>query len=165
MRHAPLILVVMLVAACDAPQVMAVDSNVRNPGEPSTTNRQLSRDEQREVVKAIADSEPAGQDRKPLAPAGESGRWREVGVVAREAAKSCEMAVVSEQKTADGKVFTVRSIKDERGTLVVTGDEAHGVTDVQVQVGSFNENRSAATALQDAFWRKLREYARVHRAQ
>jgi hypothetical protein len=75
------------------------------------------------------------------------------------------MAVVSEQKTADGKVFTVRSIKDERGTLVVTGDEAHGVTDVQVQIGSFNENRSAATALQDAFWRKLREYARVHRAQ
>jgi hypothetical protein len=144
---------------------MAVDSNVRNPGEPSTSSRQLSRDEQREVVKAIADSEPAGQERKPLAPAGDSGRWREVGVVAREAAKSCEMAVVSEQKTADGKVFTVRSIKDERGTLVVTGDEAHGVTDVQAQIGSFNENRSAATALQDAFWRTLREYGRVHRAQ
>ena len=73
MRHAPLILVVMLVAACDAPQVMAVDSNVRNPGEPSTSARQLSPDEQREVVKAIAGQRAGGSGSQAL---GAGGRER-----------------------------------------------------------------------------------------
>jgi hypothetical protein len=75
------------------------------------------------------------------------------------------MAIVRETRTAEGKVFNIRCVNDERGTLVVTGDEAHGVTGVQAQIGAFNENRAAASALQDAFWRKLREYARVPRPQ
>lgn len=165
MRKATLILAVLLPCACSTPEVMTVDSNARLAGEPSTTYRQLSPSEQREVVKVIAETEPAGQQRLPLAPAGDGGRWREVSAVANEAVKSREMAIVSETKTADGKMFAIRCVNDERGTLVVTGDEAHGVTGVQAQIGAFNENRAAANALQDAFWRKLREYARVSRPQ
>ena len=165
MRLVPVILVFLLPVACSTPEVMTVDSNVRLSGEPSTTYRQLSPSEQRAVVQALAESEPAGQPRQPLASAGESGRWREVSVVANEAAKACEMAIASETKTEDGRVFSIRCVNDERGTLMVTGDEAHGVTDVRAQIGAFNENRAAADALQDAFWRKLREYARVPRPQ
>jgi len=165
MRKATLILAVLLPVACSTPDVMTVDSNVRLSGEPSTTYRQLSSGEQREVVKAIAGSEPAEQQHLPLASASESGRWREVTVVANAAAKSCEMAIVRETKTAEGKVFNIRCVNDERGMLVVTGDDTHGVTGVQAQIGAFNENRAAASALQDAFWRKLREYARVPRPQ
>lgn len=165
MRRATLILAVLLPVACSTPDVMTVDSNARLTGEPSTTYRQLSPSEQREVVKAIAETKPVDQQRQPLASAGDSGRWREVTVVANEAAKSCEMAIVREAKTAEGKMFIIRCVNDERGTLVVTGDEAHGVTGVQAQIGAFNENRAAANALQDAFWRELRAYARVPRPQ
>ena len=158
-------LALCLIQACGAPDVMTVDSNVRIAGEPSTASRSLTPAEQREVVQAIASSEPPGVQVQPLATAGPEGRWREVGVVAREAAKACEMAVVSETRAADRMTFRIRSLRDEQGTLVVTGDTAHGVTAVQAEVGAFNENRAAADALQQAFWRKLHEYARIPRPQ
>lgn len=150
---------------CAAPDAMTVDTNVKIEGEPTTASRSLTPTERREVVQAIASSEPAGVPTQPLATAGPGGRWREVGVVAREAAKACEMAVVSETRTDGCVTFRIRSLRDERGLLVVRGDEQVGVTAVEAQVGAFNENRSAADALQEAFWRKLREYARIPRPQ
>lgn len=163
------ILLAMLMLAvscsCATPDAMTVDTNVRMEGEPATAARPLTPAERREVVQAIASSEPAGVQTRPLEPAGPGGRWREVGVVAREAAKACEMAVVSETRTDGCVTFRIRSLRDEQGRLVVRGDERLGVTAVEAQVGAFDENRSAADALQEAFWRKLREYARIPRPQ
>ena len=164
-RSASIGLAILLLCGCSTPECMTVDSNVKMPGEASTASRQLSVDEQRSVLVAMSSVVPADEPRQPLAQADERGRWREVSVVASEAAKSCEMAIVRETRTADGKSFQLRSLRDESGTLVVTGDAERGVTGVQARVGAFNENRAAATALQDAFWRKLREYARVPRPQ
>ena len=80
-----------------APTQMTVDSNVRMPGEMASTNRQLTSAEQAQVIQVMEESAPpnSAATRRPLAKAGEFGRWSDASKAATAAAKSRETAVVS----------------------------------------------------------------------
>lgn len=163
MTRALAILLTLLVGACTSKP--AVESNLRMPGEPSTVSRELTKEEQRQAVDAIASAQPPGFEPRPLQQAGERGRWREVRSVAIAAVKSCEVAVVVERPVPGGVQFDLRSINDEQGTMRVTGSEAEGVTGVQVDMGPFGEDRALADRIVKAFDRELQRYARIPRPQ
>lgn len=148
---------------------MTVQSNVRMPGEASTVARPLSGPEQAAAVDAMRTAQPQGFEAQPLVRAGASGRWSDVRRAAIDAAKGCEVAVVREDPWKDasgaviGTTFTLRSIRDETGTMQVRGSEATGVTAVQVSMGLFGEREALAKDLLRAFDRELSQAARILR--
>ena len=162
MSHARLVLPTLLLAACSTP---AVNSNLRMPGEPSTIARELTHEEREAAIDAMASAQPPAFEARPLEPAGERGRWREVREVVKRAVKSCEVAVVVDRPTKDGLEFDLRSINDEQGRLRVTGNEVDGVTGMQVEMGPFGDDRALADRITKAFERELRRYARIPRPQ
>lgn len=161
-------LTVLLLSAC-APDTMTVDSNVRMPGEPSTVARRLTADEQARAVDAMAKGEPPGFEAQPLARAGAAGRWSEMRDVVIAAVKSCEVAMVRQDRLTDasgaviGATFVLRSIDDQPGSMRVTGSDAAGVTGVEVSMGNFGEQKELARCVLEAFDRELRTAARIPR--
>jgi hypothetical protein len=161
-------LTMLLLSAC-APDTMTVDSNVRMPGEPATVARRLTTDEQARAVDAMATGEPPGFEAQPLARAGAAGRWSDVREVVIAAVKSCEIAMVRQDRLTDasgaviGATFVLRSISDQPGSMRVTGSDATGVTGVEVSMGNFGEQKELARCVLDAFDRELRTAARIPR--
>jgi hypothetical protein len=151
-------------AACHSPY--AVESNLREPGEPASVNRRLTGEQQEGIVDAMVRSQSLAQREaaRPLAPAGDAGRWVDVPVVARKAASDCEMGVLSEERIEGGLRYRLRSIQDDPGTLTVMGDPQHGVASVKASVGDFGQRQEAARRLERAFRERLREWARVPRS-
>lgn len=160
----PAIALALFVAACSQ-QPAAITTNVRQAGEPTTVSRELTPAEQDESVAAMRSSSAPGQSVRPLASAGASGRWREVGPVAVAAAKRCEVAVVRERPVSGGKAFDLRSIADQPGEMRVMGDEARGVTGVTVTMGLFDEQRELADRVREAFFVELRRASAIPRPQ
>jgi len=162
------ILLILLLASC-APDATTVESNVRMPGEPTTVARPLTESEQSSAVDAMRAAQPPGFEAQPLERAGASGRWSDVRRAVIDAAKSCEVAMVSEDRWTDasgaviGTTFALRSIRDVTGTMQVRGSESTGVTGVQVSMGLFGEREELARDLLRAFDRELAQAARIRR--
>ena len=146
---------------------MTVDSNVRMPGEMASTNRQLTSAEQAQVIQVMEESAPpnSAATRRPLAKAGEFGRWSDASKAATAAAKSRETAVVEQMKVDGGLKFLLRNIRDESGTMTVYGNEKDGVTDVVVVMGYFDELQSESSKLRESFWKELSVYGGILRPQ
>lgn len=155
------ILLTIALAACTSKS--AVESNVRMPGEPATVARELTPQERRASVDAIASAQPPGFSPQPLEKAGPRGRWRDVREATIAAVKRCEAAMVVDRPIPGGIEFDLRAIDDERGTMRVLGSEAEGVTSVQVTMGSFGQDRALADRIARAFERELRELADIRR--
>lgn len=170
MRAIVLQLCTLIVCAC-APSKMSVESNVRMPDEPATIARPLSEGEQRAAVDAMRSAQPANYQARPFARAEASGRWRDVRECVTAAVKSCEVALVRQDRLLDasgaeiGAQFTLRSIEDQVGIMRVTGSEAAGVTGVEVSMGLFGEQGELSQRLLRAFQRELAGEARILRPQ
>lgn len=163
MRRARDILLTIALVGCSSKP--AVESNVRMPGEPATVARELTSSERRASVEAIASAQPPGFEPRPLEKAGERGRWRDARAATIAAVKRCEVALVVERSVPGGLEFDLRAIDDERGTMRVMGSEAEGVTGVQVEMGSFGDDRKLADRIVRAFERELHELAGIRRPQ
>jgi len=164
------ILSALLLSACTNDD-MSVDSNVRMPGEPSTAARRLTAEERERSVEAMASSQPADFKPKPFTRAGVTGRWSEVREVVIAAVKSCEIAIVRQDRLTDasgaviGATFALRSIGDQPGSMRVIGSDATGVTAVEVSMGFFGEQEDLARCVIDAFDRELGIASRILRPQ
>jgi hypothetical protein len=160
----------VFLTAC-APDAMSVESNVRTKEEPSTVARRLTDEEQSRAVDAIASAQPPGFEAQPFARAGASGRWSDMREVVVAAVKSCEIAVVRQDRLTDasgaviGASFVLRSISDQPGSMRVIGSDATGVTAVEVSMGNFGEQENLARCVLQAFDRELRTAARILRPQ
>lgn len=163
MNRACAILIAIVFAGCASKP--AVESNLRMPGEPATIARELTPAERQATVAAIASAQPPAFAPQPLEKAGDHGRWRDVREAVIAAAKSCEVAMVVERAVPGGIAFDLRAISDERGTMRVTGSEADGVTGVQVEMGTFGDDRRLADRIARAFERELRSLGRIPRPQ
>jgi hypothetical protein len=158
----------LLLSACTN-DVMSVDSNVRMPGEPSTVARRLTAEEQARSIEAMDSAQPPGLEPQPFERAGATGRWSEVRNVVISAVKSCEIAMVRQDRLMDasgtviGATFVLRSISDQPGSMRVIGCDATGVTAVEVSMGNFGEQEDLARCVLDAFDRELRAAARIPR--
>lgn len=151
-----------LVGACTT-KPADVTQNQRHAGEPSTISRELTEAERDEAIGAMRDSMPAGQVTSPLVTAGESGRWRDVDVAVNAGVKRCEVAIVRQRAIPGGKAFDLRSITDQPGEMRVLGDEAQGVTSVTVVMGVFDEQRTLAGRVREAFFVELGRLAAMPR--
>lgn len=168
MKRSLVSLVTLLLSAC-APDTMSVDSNERMPGEPSTVARRLTADEQARAVDVMVTAQPPEFEPQPLARAGAAGRWSEVREVVIAAVKSCEVAMVRQDRLTDasgaviGTTFVLRSISDQPGSMRVIGSDATGVTGVEVSMGNFGEQKELARCVLEAFDRELRSAAQILR--
>jgi hypothetical protein len=153
-----------MIAACTSPYAM--ESNLREPGEPPSVNRRLSDAQQQDIVDIMDQTRTSAQREaaRPLESAGEAGRWVDVPEVARKAASDREFGVLREDRIEGGLRYRLRSIDDEPGMLTVLGDPAHGVVSVQASVGEFGQHGRQAAALERAFRSRLGEWARVPRS-
>ena len=170
MNRPATILSALLLSACTN-DVMSVDSNVRMPGEPSTVARRLSAEEQQRAMEAMASAQPADFKPQPFTRAGTAGRWSDMRNAVIAAVKSCEIAMVRQDRLMDasgtviGATFVLRSIGDQPGSMRVIGSDATGVTAVDVSMGNFGEQGDLARCVLDAFDRELRTAARIPRPQ
>lgn len=160
----------LLLSACTN-DVMSVDSNVRMPGEPSTAARRLTAEEQARSIEAMESAQPPGSQPQPFARAGATGRWSDMRSAVIAAVKSCEIAMVRQDRLTDasgaviGAIFVLRSISDQPGSMRVIGSDATGVTAVEVSMGNFGEQEELARCVLQAFDRELRTAARIPRPQ
>lgn len=164
MRRFRLAIACLPLAACTTPD--AVESNVREPGEPASINRVMKASEQQSLIQAMAAAQTQSQRdaARPLEAAGDSGRWVDVPTVARKAASDREIGVLGEDRIEGGLQYRLRTIHDDPGTLTVMGDPAHGVISVQASIGDFQQHVELARELERAFRSRLREWARVPRS-
>lgn len=164
MKWSQACLALVMLASCSSPY--AVESNVREPGEPASINRRLSEEQQAALVDAMADAQTPRQREaaRELQRAGEAGRWSDVPEVARKAASDCEVGVLREDRVDGGLRYRLRTIEDDSGTLTVMGDAARGVISVQASIGEFGQRKDWSERLERAFFRRLREWASVPRS-
>ena len=158
-----LIAVVFLVA-CSTPAPI-VQSNEVFPGDLASVNRELTSAESQRVLHAMAStrSQKDIDGTRPLQTSS-VGRWSDVYQAAVIGSRKVEMAVIAQFVLPDGLRFTIVTLNNDQGELVVKGDLAQGVLSASATLGLFGERTTSAQALVDSFYSQLHELGAIPRA-
>jgi len=158
-----LIAVVFLVA-CSTPAPI-VQSNEVFPGDLASVNRELTSAESQRVLHAMAStrSQKDIDGTRPLQTSS-VGRWSDVYQAAVIGSRKVEMAVIAQFVLPDGLRFTIVTLNNDQGELVVKGDLAQGVLSASAILGLFGERTTSAQALVDSFYSQLHELGAIPRA-
>ncbi|MSR33308.1 MAG: hypothetical protein EXS12_00650 [Phycisphaerales bacterium] len=148
-------LAALLCAACSTPQPI-VQSNEVFPGDLASVNRELTSAESQRVLKAMASTRTQKNidDTRPLQTS-TVGRWSDVYMAAVIGSRKVEMAVVEQFVQPDGLRFTILTLNNDQGELVVKGDAAQGVLSASATLGLFGERTKDAKALVSSFYSQL----------
>ena len=73
------------------------------------------------------------------------------------------MAVVAQFVQPDGLRFTILTLNNDQGELVVKGDSAQGVLSASATLGLFGERTKSAQMLVDSFYSQLHELGAIAR--
>ena len=92
------------------------------------------------------------------------GRWSDVYQAAVIGSRKVEMAVIAQFVLPDGLRFTIVTLNNDQGELVVKGDLAQGVLSASATLGLFGERTTSEQALVDSFYSQLHELGAIPRA-
>jgi len=158
-----LVMATLLCAACTKPAPI-VQSNEVFPGDLASVNRELTSAESQRVLNAMAStrSQKDIDNTRPLQTSS-VGRWSDVYQAAVIGSRKVEMAVVAQFVQPDGLRFTILTLNNDQGELVVKGDSTQGVLSVSATLGLFGERTKDADALVNSFNSQLHELGAIAR--
>ena len=157
------VMATLLCAACTKPAPI-VQSNEVFPGDLASVNRELTSAESQRVLNAMAStrSQKDIDNTRPLQTSS-VGRWSDVYQAAVIGSRKVEMAVVAQFVQPDGLRFTILTLNNDQGELVVKGDSAQGVLSASATLGLFGERTKSAQMLVDSFYSQLHELGAIAR--
>ena len=157
------VMATLLCAACTKPAPI-VQSNEVFPGDLASVNRELTSDESQRVLNVMAStrSQKDIDNTRPLQTSS-VGRWSDVYQAAVIGSRKVEMAVVAQFVQPDGLRFTILTLNNDQGELVVKGDSTQGVLSASATLGLFGERTKDADALVNSFNLQLLELGAIAR--
>ena len=157
------VMMALLCAACTKPAPI-VQSNEVFPGDLASVNRELTSAESQRVLNAMAStrSQKDIDNTRPLQTSS-VGRWSDVYQAAVIGSRKVEMAVIAQFVQPDGLRFTILTLNNDQGELVVKGDSTQGVLSASATLGLFGERTKDADALVNSFNSQLHELGAIAR--
>ncbi len=153
----------LLCGACESPPPI-VNSNEVFVGDLACVNRELTQAQSQRVLQVMADTRTQQNidNTQPLEKCPQ-GRWSDVYQAALIASRKVEMAVVMDFVLPDGMRFTIITLNNDSGELVIKGNAEQGVTSATATLGLFGERTEAADQLVHSFYSQLHELGSIPR--
>jgi len=152
--------VCILLGSCASTPPPAAASDLRLTPEEQTRKLTLTASDQRRIRKTLVELAAGHIPVSPPGPALLGVRWRDVPLAMFYAAAEVEMAIARTVVQADSYAFSLRTVDDRPGRIVVrrTGDDT--VYEARASIGRFDDDIAASEALAAAFDRQMRAFGR-----